>query len=178
MSRIGKLPVVLPGNVKANLSGQLLKVEGPKGKLDLTLHPRMKVKVENNEVSVQRSSNVNTDRALHGLTRSLIQNMVIGVTDGYSKQLELEGVGYKAAMKGNVLNLLVGFTHPIDYQVPESVEVTCKGVTTILVSGTDKQKVGQVAAEIRNFQKPEPYKGKGIRYSDEHIRRKQGKKVG
>lgn len=169
---------MFPAGVKISLEGKNLRVEGAKGKLVLTVHPRIKVAVENNQVTVARSTDINTDRALHGLTRSLIQNMVLGVTQGFSKQLELEGVGYKAQMKGKVLNLLLGYTHPINYEVPEDVDVKCSTPTMIQVSGADKQKVGQVAAEIRLFHEPEPYKGKGIHYTGEYIRRKQGKKVG
>lgn len=178
MSRIGKKPVVIPAGVKISLDGKNLRVEGAKGKLVQALHPRIKVAVEGSQVTVARTTDINTDRALHGLTRSLIQNMVVGVTQGFSKQLELEGVGYKASMKGKVLNLSLGYTHPINYEVPEGVEVKCATPTVIQVSGADKQKVGQVAAEIRLFHEPEPYKGKGIHYTGEKIRRKQGKKVG
>lgn len=178
MSRIGKIPVALPANVKAKLEGLQFKVEGPKGKLEQRIHPRLKVVVENNQVSVTRPTDMNMDKALHGLTRSLINNMVLGVTEGYTKTLELEGVGYKAQMQGKILNLAVGFTHPINYDVPEEIEVKCPKPTQITISGADKQRVGQVAAEIRLFHKPEPYKGKGIRYSNEQVRRKQGKKVG
>jgi len=178
MSRIGRKPVTVPANVKAKLEGQLLRLEGPKGKLEQRIHPRIKVAIDKNEITISRATNINTDRALHGLIRSLIYNMVLGVTEGFKKDLELEGVGYKAQMKGKILNLSLGYTHPIDYEIPHDIEVKCPKPTQISVSGLDKQKVGQVAAEIRRFHEPEPYKGKGIRYSDEQVRRKQGKKVG
>lgn len=178
MSRIGKKPVLLPSGVKASLQGRLLNLQGPKGKLDLQVHPRLKVDVSANQVVVSRPTNIRTDRALHGLTRSLIQNMMTGVTQGFMKELEIVGVGFKAQVKGRVLNLAVGYTHPIDYQIPDGIEIKCPNPTRIMVTGLDKQKVGQVAAEIRLFYKPEPYKGKGIHYVGEVIRRKQGKTVG
>ncbi|MFA6600099.1 MAG: 50S ribosomal protein L6 [Candidatus Omnitrophota bacterium] len=178
MSRIGKRAVVIPEKVKVVLQGRALTVEGPKGKLGLEVHPRMKVLVEDKEVRVERPTDIRTDRALHGLTRSLIQNMVLGVTQGYMKELEIEGVGFKAILKGKVLNLALGYTHPIDYQIPEGIEIKCPSQTKITITGTDKQLVGQVAAEIRLFHEPEPYKGKGIRYVGEVVRRKQGKTVG
>jgi large subunit ribosomal protein L6 len=178
MSRIGKKPVLLPAGVKANLQGQKLSVDGPKGRLGLNVHPRMKVAVQDNQIQVERPTNIRTDRALHGLTRSLIRNMVMGVTEGFKKELEIEGVGFKAQVKGRVLNLSLGFTHPIDYPIPDGIEIKCAKPTQIMVTGLDKQQVGQVAAEIRHFYEPEPYKGKGIHYVGEQIRRKQGKTVG
>ena len=178
MSRIGKKPVVIPEAVKINIQGQSLSVQGPKGRLDLAVHPRIKVTLDQNQIAVARPTNIRTDRALHGLTRSLIQNMVVGVTEGYKKELEIEGVGFKAQVKGKVLNLLLGFTHPIDYAIPDGIEVKCPAPTHVVITGMDKQKVGQVAAEIRLFHEPEPYKGKGIHYVGEQIRRKQGKTVG
>ena len=143
----------------------------------MSVHPRITVKVEGTEVKVTRPTDIRTDRALHGLTRSLIQNMVLGVTQGYSKELEIVGVGMKAAVKDSVLTLLLGFTHPINYQFGKDVEIKCPKPTSITITGADKQRVGQVAAEIRGFMKPEPYKGKGIRYVGEYVRRKQGKTV-
>ena len=177
MSRIGRKPVVVPEKVKVTVQGTTLKVEGPKGMLTMRVHPRITVKVEGAEVNVTRPTDIRTDRALHGLTRSLIQNMVIGVTQGYAKELEIVGVGMKAAVKDNVLSLLLGFTHPIDYTFGKDVEIKCPKPTSITITGADKQRVGQTAAEIRSFMKPEPYKGKGIRYLGEHVRRKQGKAV-
>jgi large subunit ribosomal protein L6 len=178
MSRIGKKPVVLPATVKANLQGQSLSIQGPKGKLDLNVHSRLKVAINNNQIEVSRPTNIRTDRALHGLTRSLIQNMVLGVTQGYLKELEIVGVGFKAQVKGKILNLALGYTHPIDFHIPEGIEIKCPNPTRVSVTGMDKQKVGQVASEIRLFYEPEPYKGKGIHYVGEVIRRKQGKTVG
>jgi large subunit ribosomal protein L6 len=178
MSRIGKRPVTIPGNVKLNLQGKTLRVEGPKGKLEMQVHPRMNVEVKNNEVLVARPTDMRTDRALHGLTRSLIQNMVSGVANGYKKELEIVGVGFKAVVKGRTLSLNLGFTHPIDYHIPDGVTVSCPNPTRVEISGADKQQVGQAAAEIRGFYEPEPYKGKGIMYVGEQIRRKQGKTVG
>lgn len=178
MSRIGKRPIEVPTNIKVKLEGQKLLVEGPKGKLEQKIHPRIKVAVEGAKITVSRATDINTDRALHGLTRSLIKNMVFGVAEGYKKDLELEGVGYKAIIKGKILNLSLGYTHPIDYPIPPDVDVKCPKPTAITITGIDKQRVGQVAAEIRRYHKPEPYKGKGIRYAGEQIRRKQGKTVG
>ena len=178
MSRVGRKPVTLPSGVKASLQGQNLSLQGPKGKLDLAVHPRIKVTAAEGHVDVSRPTNIRTDRALHGLTRSLIQNMVVGVTQGFTKELEIVGVGFKAAVKGKVLNLALGFTHPIDYDIPNGIEIKCPNPTRVAVNGLDKQLVGQVAADIRRFYKPEPYKGKGIHYVGEVIRRKQGKTVG
>ena len=178
MSRIGRKPVVLPAAVKAAMQGRQFSCQGPKGKLDLKVHPRLKVEIKDNQVSVERPTDIRTDRALHGLTRSLIQNMVHGVTQGYLKELEIVGVGFKAQVKGKILNLALGYTHPIDYAIPEGIEIKCPNPTRIAIAGADKQSVGQVAAEIRGFYAPEPYKGKGIRYVGEVIRRKQGKTVG
>jgi large subunit ribosomal protein L6 len=178
MSRIGRKPVTIPEKVKITVQGQNVQVQGPKGALTMTAHPRIKVAIEGNEVTVARATNDGADRALHGLTRSLIQNMIVGVTQGYSKELEIVGVGVKAAVKGNVLSMSLGFTHPVEYAFDKDVEIKCPKPTSIQITGLDKQRVGQVAAEIRSFFKPEPYKGKGIRYAGEHVRRKQGKAVG
>ena len=178
MSRIGRKPVVVPSGVKASLQGRNLNVQGPKGKLDLSVNPRMKVTVKDNQVLVERPTDVRTDRALHGLTRSLIQNMMNGVTQGYIKELEIVGVGFKAVVKGKILNLALGYTHPIDFDIPEGIEIKCPNPTRVSVTGANKQQVGQVASEIRGFYEPEPYKGKGIHYVGEVIRRKQGKTVG
>lgn len=175
MSRIGKKPISVPSNVKVAVSEGEVRVEGPKGKLNYRFHPRMKVNFRENTLVVERPTNIRTDRALHGLTRSLLQNMVHGVTEGYKKELEIEGVGYKAQLSGKKLVLNLGFSHSIEYQVPEGIEIKTPKPTVIVVSGTDRQKVGQVAAEIRHFHEPEPYKGKGIHYVGEIIRRKQGK---
>lgn len=178
MSRIGKMPVEIVKGVEVTQSNGTLRVKGPKGELELTPHPDMKVLVEDDEVRVERPSDHKDHKALHGLTRSLIQNMVTGVTEGYSKTLEVVGVGYRADAKGKGVTLNVGFSHPIEYVPTEGVSVECPNQTTIVVSGADKQKVGQAAAEIRGFRPPEPYKGKGIRYQGEHVRRKAGKTAG
>ncbi len=178
MSRIGRKPVVVPDTVKVTVQGQKVNVQGPKGKLDLSVHPRLKVSFKDKQISVERPTDARTDRALHGLTRSLVQNMVLGVTQGYLKELEIVGVGFKAQLKGKVLSMALGYTHPIDYNIPEGIEIKCPNHTRIAVSGVDKQQVGQVAAELRGFYEPEPYKGKGIHYVGEVIRRKQGKTVG
>lgn len=178
MSRIGRMPVETPKGVDAKIDGQRLSVKGPKGALDLDVHPEMTVVVEEGVIRVERPSDAKNHRALHGLTRSLVQNMVTGVTDGFSKTLEIVGVGYRADAKGKSITLNVGYSHPIEYQPAEGVELACPNQTTVVVSGIDKQKVGQTAAEIRGFRPPEPYKGKGIRYQGEHVRRKAGKTAG
>lgn len=166
---------MIPSNVKVGVAEGEVRVEGPKGKLQMQVHPRMKVNLQENTLTVDRPTNIRTDRALHGLTRSLLQNMVRGVTEGYTKQLEIEGVGYKAQASAGKLVLSLGFSHPIEYAIPEGIEIKTPKPTQITVSGTDRQKVGQAAADIRHFHEPEPYKGKGIRYVGEVIRRKQGK---
>jgi large subunit ribosomal protein L6 len=175
MSRIGKLPVTIVKGVEVKQSNGTLTVKGPKGELTLDVHPEMKVVVDEAEVRVERPSDEKEHRALHGLTRSLIANMVTGVTDGFSKTLEIVGVGYRADTKGKGITLNLGFSHPIEYQPVDGVSLECPNQTTVVVSGIDKQKVGQTAAEIRAFRPPEPYKGKGVRYQDEHVRRKAGK---
>jgi len=175
MSRVGRKPIIVPSSVKVGIAQDEVRVEGPKGKLNFKFHHRMKVSLKDNAVLVERPTNIRTDRALHGLTRSLIQNMVRGVTEGYTKELEIEGIGYKAQLSGRKLVLNLGYSHPIEYAVPEGIDIKIPKPTQIVVLGTDRQKVGQVAADIRNFHEPEPYKGKGIRYVGEVIRRKQGK---
>ncbi len=179
MSRIGRKPIPIPQNVKVAVEGaNTVVVEGPKGRLSLQVSPRMNIVVEDSQVRVERPTDLKMDRALHGLYRSLINNMVIGVTNGYKKELELVGVGYKAQVKGNVLVLEVGFSHPVNYSIPEDVKISTPKPTQIVIEGIDKQKVGQVAAEIRKIRPPEPYKGKGIKYVGERIRRKAGKAAG
>lgn len=178
MSRVGKRVIDIPGGVKVELKGRTVHVQGPKGKLDFTHHPRLKVSVSDKTVQVARPTDIQNDRALHGMTRALIQNMVHGVVSGYSKELEIEGVGFKAQLKGKVLQLNLGFTHPIEYQIPDGIEIKCISPIKLLISGIDKHMVGQVSAEIRGFHEPEPYKGKGIHYVGEQFRRKQGKTVG
>ncbi|MEQ1856138.1 MAG: 50S ribosomal protein L6 [Longimicrobiales bacterium] len=178
MSRIGKMPVPILKGVKVEQTNGTLKVKGPKGELTLDVHPDLKVVVEEAEVRVERFSDEGKYRALHGLTRALIANMVKGVTDGFSKTLEIVGVGYKADTKGKGIQLALGYSHPVLYEPAEGVKLVCPNPTTVVISGPDKQKVGQAAAEIRGFRPPEPYKGKGIRYQGEHIRRKAGKTAG
>lgn len=178
MSRIGKLPVQIPSGVEAKLSGQRLTVKGPKGSLDLDVHPDMKIVIEDGEIRVERPSDAKNHRALHGLTRSLVANMATGVTEGFSRTLEIVGVGYRADSKGKHITLNLGYSHTIDYHPESGVDLACPNQTTIVVSGIDKQKVGQAAAEIRGFRPPEPYKGKGIRYQGEQVRRKAGKTAG
>ena len=178
MSRIGKLPVEIPKGVDVKYAGGTLTVKGSKGQLSLDPHPDMKVTVDDTEVRVERPSDEKEHRSLHGLTRSLISNMVEGVTNGFSKSLEIIGVGYRADRQGKGIKLALGFSHTIEYVPVEGVTIECPTQTTMVVSGTDKQKVGQTAAEIRAFRPPEPYKGKGIRYKGEHVRRKAGKTAG
>ncbi len=175
MSRIGKQPVVVPAGVKVNVTGMTVKVEGPKGTLAFTHHTAMKLKVDGGQILVERPDDSRDNRALHGLTRALINNMVVGVTTGYQKRLKIEGVGYQATMKGKAVELTVGFANRILHTPPEGITVAVPDPTTILVTGSDKQRVGQFAAEIRASKKPEPYKGKGIRYENEVVRRKEGK---
>ncbi|MFC1661113.1 50S ribosomal protein L6 [Gemmatimonadota bacterium] len=178
MSRIGKMPVEIPEGVDITLKGQTLSVKGPKGDLSLEVHPEMDVQMEDAQLTVRRPSDQPRHRALHGLTRSLVANMVVGVTEGFSKTLEIVGVGYRADPKGPGITLNVGYSHIIDYPAPEGVTLEVPNQTTIVISGPDKQRVGQAAAEIRAFRPPEPYKGKGIRYQGEQVRRKAGKTAG
>ena len=175
MSRIGKQPIEVPKGVDVTVSGQNVKVKGAKGQLTLDAHADITVTLDDGVISVVRPSDEPEHRALHGLTRSLIANMVEGVVDGFSKTLEIQGVGYKAEKKAQGILLTLGYSHTIDYQAPAGVELDTPSPTTIVVAGIDKQKVGQAAAEIRAFRPPEPYKGKGIRYQGEHVRRKAGK---
>jgi large subunit ribosomal protein L6 len=175
VSRIGKKPVVIPKGVNIHIADRELKVKGPKGELVATVHPDIAVEVAADQVVLKRHSDEKKYRALHGLWRALVQNMVIGVTTGYSRKLELVGVGYRAEMKGKKLQLLLGFSHPILFGAPEGVNLETPTQTNITISGIDKTLVGQVAAKIRSFRPPEPYKGKGVKYEGEHIRRKAGK---
>ena len=177
MSRIGKQPVVYPNNVKVEVADQTIKVEGPKGKLQFTHHPLVTVKLDAGarKIEVTRGNDERLSRSVHGLTRTLIRNMVEGVTNCYSMRLKIEGVGYQARMDGKKLVLVVGYANAVEKLPPEGVTVKLEDPTTILISGSDKQKVGQFAAEVRASRKPEPYKGKGIRYHDEVVRRKEGK---
>ena len=178
MSRIGKMPVVVPTGVEITQANGALSVKGPKGTLELVAHPDMSVVIDESELRVERPSDGREHRALHGLTRSLIANMVAGVTEGFAKTLEIVGVGYRADIKGSGITLNLGYSHTIEYQPLDGVSLKCPNQTTIVVSGIDKQKVGQTAAEIRAFRPPERYKGKGIRYQGEYVRRKAGKTAG
>jgi large subunit ribosomal protein L6 len=175
MSRIGKAPVVLPAGVKVTIANAHIKVEGPKGKLEFVHHPNIVVKVEGSQILVTRPNDDRLNRALHGLTRALVNNMVTGVTKGFEKKLKIEGVGYQASMKGKAVELTVGFANRVLHEPPAGVTVAVPDPTTIVVTGADKQVVGQFAAEIRASKKPEPYKGKGVRYENEVVRRKEGK---
>lgn len=176
MSRIGKLPVEVPSSVKVNLTGQFLEVNGPKGKLDFTFAEDVTLTHEGNQIMVKPVSGTRRARSLWGLSRSLVRNMVQGVSVGFNTNLDMTGVGFKAASDKGMLTLTLGFSHEIKYIVPEGIEIKTPKPTEIEIYGFDKQKVGQVASEIRSLRKPEPYKGKGIRYRNEVIRRKEGKK--
>jgi large subunit ribosomal protein L6 len=177
MSRIGKQPVVYPANVKVQLAEGKVRVEGPIGKLEFSPHPAMTLKHDDKarKIEVNRPDDERTSRALHGLTRSLIANMVEGVVKGYQKRLKIEGIGYQARLDKKTLELTVGYANKIKLEPPEGVTVECPDPTTIVIKGADKQKVGQYAAEVRASRKPEPYKGKGVRYENEQVRRKEGK---
>ena len=177
MSRIGKQPVTIPAAVKVNVQGQKVSMEGPKGKLHFDLPKRTSAKVDGANIVVSRKGDDAESKALHGLSRAILNNMVKGVSDGCVKKLEIQGVGFKAAVQGKAITLNLGYSHPINYPIPEQIKVTVEENTKITVEGPDKQKVGQVAAEIRGFYPPEPYKGKGVRYQGEQVKRKEGKTV-
>lgn len=175
MSRIGVRPVIIPKDVKVNVTKQSIEVQGPKGKLEFPINLRILVAYEADKVKVSRVGNNKNDRALHGLTRAMIANMVKGVSSGFEKQLEMVGVGYRAQLAGKKLTMQLGFSHPVEYVVPDGINVEVVKQTQIIVKGVNKQEVGQAAANIRGFLPPEPYKGKGIRYVGEQVRRKAGK---
>ena len=175
MSRIGRLPIAVPSGVDVTIDGRQLTVKGPKGTLSRSLHPDMAVRQEDGTIVVTRPTEQKTHKQLHGLTRTLVNNMVIGVTDGYRKGLEITGVGYRAALNGNKLTLNLGHSHPIEIDPPEGISFEVENPTRLAVVGIDKELVGQIAATVRATRKPEPYKGKGVRYAGEHIRRKAGK---
>ena len=175
MSRIGNTPIPLPKGVQSTLSGSTIKVKGPKGETVLDFKEHVGVKQEEGALHVSRHSDENQDRAYHGLYQRLVSNMVKGVTDGFSKELELIGVGYRAAMEGKTLVMALGYSHDIRFTPDANITIQVPKPTTVIISGVDKQKVGQTAAEIRSFRPPEPYKGKGVKYIDERIRRKVGK---
>ncbi|MEX6503502.1 50S ribosomal protein L6 [Pseudomonas zhanjiangensis] len=176
MSRVAKNPVTLPAGVEIKLAGQQLSVKGAKGTLELNVHSSVEVVQEAGELRFAARNGDQQTRAMAGTTRALVNNMVIGVSAGFERKLQLVGVGYKAQAKGQVLSLALGFSHPIEYALPEGVVAETPNQTEILIKGVDKQLVGQVAAEIRDFRRPEPYKGKGVRYADEVVRRKEAKK--
>ena len=181
MSRVGKKPIQIVKGVKVNVNGDTVLVEGPKGKLSQQVHPAIKVEVKGEQVIVtphESSESLKNVGALHGLTRSLINNMILGVTNGYQKDLEIQGVGFRAQVSGKKLVLLVGFSHPVEFSIPEGIVIEAPKPTQLIIKGVDKRKVGQVAAEIRDIFPPEPYKGKGIRYVGEYVRKKAGKAVG
>lgn len=177
MSRIGRQPIAVPPTVKVAIQGQSVSMEGPKGKLIHTLPRRTGARIENSQLVVSRQGDDASARALHGLSRALLNNMVKGVSEGYSKRLEIQGVGFKAAVQGRTVNMTLGFSHPIVYKVPDQIKVTVEENTKVTVEGPDKQVVGQVAADLRSFYPPEPYKGKGVRYVGERVIRKEGKTV-
>ena len=178
MSRIGNKLIEIPDKVKLNVTGEgLVNIEGPKGKLSWTLPKQIKARLEEKKLHLDRSSEARNVKALHGLSRSLISNMVAGVSSGFVKDLEIQGVGFKAAVQGKVLNLSLGFSHPILFSIPEGIKITVTDSTKIKIEGIDKQVVGQAAADIRGYYPPEPYKGKGVRYVGEHVVRKEGKTV-
>lgn len=178
MSRIGKLPIPLPDKVSCDIKGNEVTVKGPKGELTSTFRPEMSLKVDDGNVVVERGSDKIEERAFHGLTRALLANMVEGVSEGFEKTLEIVGVGYRCSLQGKSLDMQLGFSHPVSVDPPEGITFAVEGTTTIKVQGIDKQLVGQTAAKIRALRKPEPYKGKGIKYADERIRRKVGKAAG
>ncbi len=175
MSRIGKRPVTLPKGVTAQVEGRVITVKGPKGEIDRTIHPELTVAVEDNTVVVRRPSDESRHKALHGLTRTLVANMVDGVTKGFAKSLEIQGVGYKAEPKPFGVQLTVGLSHPVPYHAPKGIKISVDNNVLLKIEGVDKELVGQVAAELRSIRPPEPYKGKGIRYVGEQVRRKAGK---
>jgi large subunit ribosomal protein L6 len=176
MSRIGKHPVAIPAGVQAALAGQMLNISGGKGKLSLAISSDVTATVADGHITIAPKDESKQARAMWGTTRALVNNMVTGVSAGFTRQLEINGVGYRAAVQGRNLQLQLGYSHDIIYPIPENIQIACERPTLIAISGVDKQRVGQVAAEIRAYRGPEPYKGKGIKYSDEVIRRKEGKK--
>ena len=177
MSRIGKQPIASHPKVKVEVKGQRVSVEGPKGKLNWELPRRTSLRVDNGKVVVSRQGDDAQAKALHGLSRALVNNMVKGVSEGFVKKLEIQGVGFKAAVQGKSVSLSLGYSHPVVYPIPDQIKVTVEENTKLTIEGPNKQVVGQVAAEIRSYYPPEPYKGKGVRYSDEHVIRKEGKTV-
>ena len=179
MSRIGRTPINIPNGVEVKIEdGNVITVKGPKGQLTKKFHPELDIKVEDNQIKIERPNDTSFMRAIHGTTRALINNMVKGVSEGFTVELEIYGIGYRANMKGKALELQLGYSHPIVYEPPEDIQISVEGQTLIKVSGIDKEKVGQVAATIRDFRRPDPYKGKGVRYKGEQLKLKPGKSVG
>jgi large subunit ribosomal protein L6 len=176
MSRIGKKPIAIPEGVTVEHSGAGLSVKGPKGLLSMGLVKEVAVEVKDGQITISPNNKTKVARSLWGMQRTMVSNLIEGVTNGYEKKLEIKGVGYRAQMKGNILNLQLGYSHEIDFPVPEGITIQCPDQTNITITGIDKQKVGQVAAKIREYRKPEPYKGKGIKYAGEYVFRKEGKK--
>jgi len=175
MSRIGKKEIIVPAGVKVEVNERQVNIEGPKGKLSYIVSPRIDIELKDGRISVKRQSDTKLDKSLHGLTRAFLANMIKGVTEGYVKELEIVGVGYKAQVQGNNLNMTLGFSHPVDFPIPEGIKIETPKPTQIVVRGIDKEKVGQVTAQIRAICPPEPYKGKGIRYVGERVKKKVGK---
>ena len=179
MSRIGRMPINIPNGVEVKIEdGNLITVKGPKRQLTKKFHPELDIKVEDNQIKIERPNDTSFMKAIHGTTRALINNMVKGVSEGFTVELEIFGVGYRANMKGKTLELQLGYSHPVVYEPPEDIQISVEGQTVIKVSGIDKEKVGQVAATIRDFRRPDPYKGKGVRYKGEQLKLKPGKSVG
>ncbi|HEX3808997.1 MAG TPA: 50S ribosomal protein L6 [Rhizomicrobium sp.] len=176
MSRIGNKPVPLPKGVTATVDGKTVKVKGPKGELQMKLVPEVEASLEDGSITIKPRMEMERARQMWGLSRTLVNNLVVGVTQGFSQKLEINGVGYRAAVQGKNLNLQLGFSHDVAYPIPAGITITAEKPTALTVAGIDKQLVGQVAAEIRSYRPPEPYKGKGVKYAEEHIRRKEGKK--
>src|SRR6266513_3055715 len=177
MSRIGRLPIDIPAKVKVAVKDRKVFVEGPKGKLDFELPRRTSAVVEGAQIKVNRDGDGAEAKSLHGLSRAILNNMVRGVSEGFVKKLEIQGVGFKAAVQGKIVNMSLGFSHPINYPIPDQIKVTVEENTKVTIEGPDRQVVGQVASELRSFYPPEPYKGKGVRYVGEHVQRKEGKTV-
>ena len=175
MSRIGLKPITIPAGVDVSIDANTVTVKGPNGTLSMDAHPNMAISVEGSEIIVSRPNDAKENRSLHGLTRTLVANMVTGVTEGFKKTLEVNGVGYRVSLQGSSLVMNLGFSHQVTMEAPEGIKIECPSANTIIISGADKQKVGQFAAQVREKRPPEPYKGKGIKYAEEHIRRKEGK---
>ncbi len=179
MSRIGRTPINIPNGVEVKIEdGNVVTVKGPKGQLTKKFHPELDIKIEDNQIKIERPNDTSFMKAIHGTTRALINNMIKGVSEGFTVELEIYGVGYRANMKGKTLELQLGYSHPVVYEPPEDIQISVEGQTLIKVSGIDKEKVGQVAATIRDFRRPDPYKGKGVRYKGEQLKLKPGKSVG